>query len=576
MPLEEKKYDIETNNDWAKDVKGNHLYIDHAISGRKGYFCIGCDKEMEAVKMKKNLNHRSFFRHVPVDITKDETPCTFSNRKYRELLATDILQRLKTIKVPGVYKYPPKGEDGIPMLLEKPKFINAHKVKSQLIFYEDKEGAVLFGKNPDGEDRYLLIRPDVVFFDANGEPILLIELVITHKVNQEKKIKLRRLGIDTVSIIVPKSSEQEIEDNFKSTKRVKWEYNEIEANTNYKKVSSRTSEGILELDEDQRRIFEEDISCRKARLNNTLRSIKKFLQSESYRRTEQHLESEISRIEKATRGEQKRLEELEVGIDKEVRAQFTKRHIELRKAEGETTTREEELRRKYNDLERRYKSKKSELETTQSRIESDKREELENGWTEEAVRERFRKDSEQLRVEFEKLSSEFGQLIRTRENSIGELLQEQDELAANHRKLEAEEFENFTRRNREITERIRGKFRDRKEKLSEAYNDEERIVAGLRIKEQAISRTFGKLEKEEQESFGREEALLIKEEQRPEGAIFEEFLEEIRSSPNRFPKRIKYVLEAERVGHDYKDAQRQEEFYKRAREFFKKGTWKEK
>lgn len=306
MALEEKIYDIEANNDWAKNVKGEHLYIDNAPSGRQGYFCIGCDKQMDAVIRKKNPKYRSYFRHVPVDVSKNETPCTFSNREYREILATDILQRLKTIKVPSVYKYPPKREEGNPVLLEKAKFITAHKVKSQLTFYEDNEGAIKFGKNPDVEDRCLLIRPDVIFFDANDNPILFIELVVTHKVSEEKKIKLRRLGIDTVSVIVPKSSEQEIEDNFKTTKKIKWEYNGNEANTKYVPVSSGTSERVLEFDAEQRRIFEESNSCRKARLNNTLRSIKKCLQSESYRRTEYHFESEISRIETATKAERER------------------------------------------------------------------------------------------------------------------------------------------------------------------------------------------------------------------------------------------------------------------------------
>lgn len=571
MPLEDKKYDIESNNDWAKDVKGNHLYIDNALSGRKGYFCIGCDKEMEAVKKTKNLNHRSFFRHVPVDITKDETPCTFSNRQYRELLATDILQRLKTIKVPNVYKYPPKGEEGAPMLLERARFIKAHKVKSQITFYEDDEGAVKFGKNPEVENRFLLIRPDVIFFDVNEKPILLIELVITHKVSAEKKIKLRRLGIDTVSIIVPKTSEQEIEDNFKSTQRIKWEYNESETNTNYERVSSRTTEGILEFDEDQRRIFDEDVSCRKARLNNTIRTIKKFLQSKSYRGAEQHLESEISRIEKATREEQKRLGALEDGISKEIQRGFASQNVELENTGRGITARKEEFRNKFNNLDGRYKSKKRELEKEQAGIDSDKSKELENGWTEETVRDRFESDRERLRVEFEEITREFGQLIRAREESIAKLLQEQDELVENHKKLKREELDSFTRKKDELEERIGTEFRNRKEKLSEAYSEEERIIARLRSEEQALSRTFGKLEKEEQQRFRREEAR----EEPTEESIFDELLEELRASPEGLPKRFKLILEAERVGHDYKDAQCKEEYYKRAREFFKKGTWQE-
>ncbi|MFC7443616.1 hypothetical protein [Mesoflavibacter profundi] len=368
MSLEEKKYDVEANNDWAKNVKGEHLFIDNAQRGRKGYFCIGCDKQMEAVIRKKNPNHRSYFRHVPVDIEKDDTPCTFSNRQYRETLATDILQRVKAIKVPNVYKYPPRGEDGAPMLLEKAKFVTAKKVKSQLTFYEDCKGAIKYGKNPEVEDRYLLIRPDVTFFDANNKPILLIELVITHKVKEEKKIKLRRLGVDTVSIIVPKSSAQEIEDNFKTTKRVKWEYNGIEASTKYIRVSSGTSEGILEFDEDQRRIFEESLTCRKARLNNTLRTIKKSLQSEPYRRAEHDFESELSRIESATKAEREGLEQMEERFEREIYAEFRGKFDEIKERREIVSTERSNFERKSRNLETRYLNKRREIEREEEEL----------------------------------------------------------------------------------------------------------------------------------------------------------------------------------------------------------------
>ncbi len=404
MPLEEKKYDIEANNDWAKDVKGEHLYIDNAISGRKGYFCIGCDKQMEAVK-KKNINHRSYFRHVPVDIANDEKPCTFSNRKYREALATDILQRLKSIKVPNLYKYPPKGEDGAPMLLEKSKFITAKKVKAQLTFYEDSNGEVKYGKNPDVEDRYLLIRPDVIFFDANDTPILLIELVITHKVNEEKKIKLRRIGIDTISIIVPKSSEQEIEDNFKTTKRVKWEYNGIEANTKYIRVSSGTSEGILEFDEDQRRIFEESVICRKARLNNTLRTIKKCLQSEPYRRAEHNFESEISRIKGATKAEREGLEEMEGRFEREIYARFKPKIDDLEREREVIAERRRNLEEESKDLETRYFNKRREFDQEEADISRSIREHSDLGESSEEIRTRFRVRKVQIGTESESIKN---------------------------------------------------------------------------------------------------------------------------------------------------------------------------
>ncbi len=70
MDFEEKeinKKDYE--NDWAKDIKGGGIHIDNAPSGAQGYYCLGCDKEMQAVKFK-NPKHQSYFRHHAHNIEK--------------------------------------------------------------------------------------------------------------------------------------------------------------------------------------------------------------------------------------------------------------------------------------------------------------------------------------------------------------------------------------------------------------------------------------------------------------------------------------------------------------------------
>lgn len=518
MPLEEKKYDVEANNDWAKNVKGEHLFIDNAQSGRKGYFCIGCDKQMEAVIRKKNPNYRSYFRHVPVDIEKDDTPCTFSNRQYRETLATDILQRIKAIKVPNVYKYPPRGEDGVPMLLEKAKFVTAKKVKSQLTFYEDCNGAIKYGKNPEVEDRYLLIRPDVTFFDANNKPILLIELVITHKVKEEKKIKLRRLGIDTVSIIVPKSSAQEIEDNFKTTKRVKWEYNGIEASTKYIRVSSGTSEGILEFDEDQRRIFEESLTCRKARLNNTLRTIKKCLQSEPYRRAEHDFESEISRIESATKAEREGLEQMEERFEREIYARFEAKFNDFEREREDIQKRRANLKEQSKDLETRYFNKRREFDQEEADISRSIREHSDIGEASERIRAEFR---------IRKIDNESeSESIR---NAIDRIRREIKGLPEAFKQLEIE---------------AKGKFDNDRGKLEK----EERDI------------------KSEIDNFGE----YTKEEERNLELEFEEFRKRTIESINKrdcqgdseLSKRIESILKAGRISRDYRERQDTYERYK--------------
>ena len=368
--MEKKTYDFE-DNDWANNIKGDPLHITKAESGRKGYYCIGCSKEMEAVIQKKNPKHKSFFRHVPVDIKNGEKPCTFSSREYRETLATDILQRLKRIKVPPVHKFPPYDKDQLPYLLQPSKFITAHKVRSQVWFYEDKEGNIRFGKNPNIEERYLLLRPDVVFFDVKGKPILFIELVITHKIDDEKRIKLRRMGIDTVSVIVPRASEQDIEENFNSTKRIKWEYNGIEANTEYVPVSKGTSTGILEFDEEQRRIFEEGYTCRKNRLNNTIRSLEKCLGGQSYNRIERQFEQELSRIEEATKRASEELGRLEETARNEVDLRIEPRTKEIDAAMGQFGKAEGKFRSEKKDLEDRYFRKDGELRENQNQLLTD-------------------------------------------------------------------------------------------------------------------------------------------------------------------------------------------------------------
>ena len=225
-------------NEYAKNVKGEPIFILEAESGRKGYLCIGCGEEMEAVRKIKNIHHKSYFRHCAKDV-EIERKCTFSNQDYRHRLAIDILQRTKRIKVPNLYKYAPDGSQAI--LLEETQFIEAHSVRAELTFYEDDEAKVHWGKNPETDNKNLLIRPDVTFFDIHGKPILLIEIVVSHKLDDEKKAKIKRLGIDTIQITIPKDSPENIANNFLVTKNTKWVFNHVEQNTFFYSIQSFSS-----------------------------------------------------------------------------------------------------------------------------------------------------------------------------------------------------------------------------------------------------------------------------------------------------------------------------------------------
>ncbi len=568
------KNDNDFQNDWAyNDDFTAEIHISEAKSGLNGYYCLGCKKEMQAVKGLKRVH---YYRHDAKNVDKDNTECVVASRKYRERIARDILQRLKELKVPEVLKFPPIGEEGLPMLLKPAETIRANKVKSELTFYEDANCQINFGQNPEVDDRFLLIRPDITFFNEKEEPILLIEFVLYHKIDIEKKLKLKRLGLNTVQIIIPKKPGDEIEKALKSRTKVKWVYNEIEANTKYIFVSEATNSGVWSIDDDQRNIFEENYKCRASQIKYLIRTVKRALESQSYKRAKQHFESEISRVERATEAERKGLADMEGRIDKEVREQFTDRTFDAETQGGHLKYREDKFREEFTDLDERYQSKKEELRNKLEGVNRDKESELENGGTEESIREKFRGTSQELREEFEYEEKSINRIIESSIESKNTLSGESEELPEYFGRLESEEQDSLRERRNKIKEWFEMLNRNEEDSISANIEIEERSVRELRDKERSISEEFGKLEEQEQESFREEEARLDREERQYETSIRGEIIKELGQSTVQFPKRVKFILEAERVGRDFENAQRQEQHYKRAREFFNKGTWEKK
>lgn len=221
--------------DWAKDKNQIERYIkDSEVVRGRGYTCIECGQEMIAKKSDLELR-RHHFAHFAVDVI-NKGKCTFSNETYRHNIAKKILQILKKIKVPPLYKLPPSGYDGKPNKLQDSKFIEADKVEIQMQFYETKEGKICWGRNKNDEEdktKFNLFEPDVSFFDKNGNPILLIEIVATHDIDKDKLFKIQSLGIDTIKVKIPRSSKEEIENTFLTSNNTEWVYNYERETTEY-------------------------------------------------------------------------------------------------------------------------------------------------------------------------------------------------------------------------------------------------------------------------------------------------------------------------------------------------------
>lgn len=525
---------IDNQNVYALNTKDQTIHISEAESGRKGYFCLGCKRELQAVKQTKE-NRISYFRHDH-NALKGEGLCTYSDETYRHQLAKQILLNYKKVKVPAVYKYPPKGtENLVANLISKEKYIEASFGISELSFYEDDQGGIHYGKVfPDSNQYNLLIRPDITFFDNQSKPILLIELVATHKLSEEKKLKIKHLGIDCIQIAIPKDSPENIEKVFDKTEKTKWIYNYEQESREYVPTSISGGEGISFIDEDQRKLFDESYKCRTSQIGNLIRTIKRCLESEQYGEIIRDIESEISRVEGNSEAERKDLERIRrdhklriEALRERIRATVNERYKQdidrilserarldaeeqqlqefIRNEEASITSTIEEHRnrieeklskqypitieeeqRRYSNLEQRYKRKKSELIREDEDIERNIRETNKSiRHLESAIADNIRNISEKQRE------------IENNERAIGE--------ESGYEKELRDKIESIEKKIRRIQE----EFVLNKYKISERFEtDREQLEEKFKfIRRQFINRVEGR-DFEENEYTRRYQELL--------------------------------------------------------------------
>lgn len=352
-----------------------------------------------------------------------EGKCIYSNETYRHKVAKEILQKLMKVRVPMVVKYPQNEIEGPPYMLSPARTIEAHSVSIEMPFFEDNDGAIRYGKNVDlsaGTGRSLLIQPDVTFFNAEGNPILFIEIVATHKPDINKLLKIRKLGINTIQVSIPKDVEEEIERTFSHVGRTKWVFNYEQAKTEYIRPAERDGEGIPPIDAFQTAILAglETFECKKFALNEFIRRIRKIMGSGEFREFEEGLIEEIRHVESNTARYRNEWRELQGRIDRGLRDEFQSKEAELRKEEKLFEAEEEEfgrIQREFTresaDLGRRYSDQKREIDDAQrgyrpgcqseiTRIENDFKR-LGTGPNE--LRERI----EKLRIEESRLEQEY-------------------------------------------------------------------------------------------------------------------------------------------------------------------------
>jgi hypothetical protein len=558
----ERKYD--DNNVYSKNVKGEIIHISEAESGRKGYYCLGCDKELEGVKSKLQ-NRISYFRHVPRDVTI-ERKCTFSDETHRHKIAKFYLLEQKRIKVPALYKFAPKKSDALAMFIKDAEIIEAADVKLELTFYEDEDGTIKWGPNKDVDEKYLYIRPDVTFFDLEGKPILFIELEATNGISFEKQAKLRRLGINTVRVKIPKDSPGAIEESLKNTNKTLWIFNHEQERVEYVYIPKGDTEGISQIDEQQRFLFEESFKCRQTEINNLIRTIKRCLESQPYRTIELGLREELSRVKGNTKEHKSKLDG-------------------LRDEHGDAVT-------------KRLTERRTEIEGQRASIES---EEIEFGKTEADLVSRYQKKDEKLRIEL----YEIGRKQKTVERELNGEGEDEDGIGNSNSgtKTNLEHLINYESseigRIEQELEAAPGGYKADEDKLIERFNCstefEKREIERIELEFSALPKNHNSEEeslsrwiKSEEESLSRnfqsQEEWLPGEFKSKEDELEREF-EELRKQSHQtalsrdgvgntdIAARIRKLLEARGNLNDIEQVQKLFRRYKKAWECFKDGSY---
>jgi len=474
----------ESHNDnvHAIDLKGVIKHISEVESGKNGYYCRSCGAELVA---RKGEIRSHYFAHVSTDLNI-ERKCTYSNETYRHKIAKEILQRIKKIKVPILYKFPPAGISGWAMKLREAETIEAFSVKNERQFYEDENGNIKHGKNIDfkkNEKKHLLIQPDVTFFDKDNKPILLIEVVATHGIDPGKLAKIKRLGIDTIQVSIPKDCEEEIENCFYRTNRTKWIFNYEHETTPFLSVPKGNTEGILPFDEFERKLSgaAESFACRNSQIGNLIRGLRKCLGSEPYRRIEQKIGEELARVAKNSERNRERLYDLRAEHRAAVEKRFERAEADLRKEEEEFIRAERAFQEKNADLERRYFTKREELANAQGEYQPESQSEIER--IERYLEERRgTKDSfaEQIRA-LEREEEALDKEVRLEDERIAEEKAREEEFISDLEKRRSDFPAKFDKDVRELRERfesnerrIRRAIEDSKRETIEAIQDGDR------------------------------------------------------------------------------------------------------
>ncbi|MCY2685866.1 hypothetical protein [Salinimicrobium sp. TH3] len=348
--------------------EGEDIYISRAESGRRGYTCIGCKRPLEAVIQRKNPEHKSYFRHIIDPREKQSFHCSFNSKKYLERVVEKIIIDKGSILLPKVLKYPPLGSSHVPLLLREERVFNPSEIKAQQTFFLKERVEAKPSTEDSSQVKKKHIRPDVVFYGENGAPILFIEIIITHPIDDIKKAKLINLGIDTIQIDLPHGDKDELREIIEAGTNTKWVFNNEEFYTDYFSITGENRKEFPSINEQQRSFFQESSTCRRARIRELIQSIERCMETDKFLAIEKELGAEIVRIGELTTAAKSRLGKMETEQEAGLYSEFEPEENGLREAEKGERAESERIEAEQKDLEARYTAKTEKLREEESAI----------------------------------------------------------------------------------------------------------------------------------------------------------------------------------------------------------------
>lgn len=361
----------------ALNENKDRIKIKNAKKGVK-YFCEGCGARKIVITEFVRRDIAKYFKHYSKDVHIHQNSCKWSDENTLHKMAMDILQIKKCIKVPSVIKTSPDG-NGLAYKIRDSKIIQAHFIENEMSYFEDNEG-VLKWKRLSRHELTLIkdksIRPDVSFFNSMGIPILFVEIIVTNDISEDKYLKIKRFGIDTVKVIISTLDLEMVNTCFDKTTFTKWVYNNDEQRTTYISISDSSGKAVLSADEDEDGIYAENFNCRRNEIRNFIRTVERCLEQESYYSIKRELDRQLYEFEQYSERASERLRNLQERYKGEVEKEFESKAFRIGNEEREFDNSEEEFSNRFGELEERYLIKAEKLRDLYDNYKSPDQEEI--------------------------------------------------------------------------------------------------------------------------------------------------------------------------------------------------------